>query len=64
MKKDKDIWVKLIQSIPNKNTCTPTGLIDFLLKINTHTHIRSYCNETSSGLLFHSPPLGPPQLPH
>lgn len=31
-------WVKLIQSIPNKNTCTSIGLSNFLLEINIHIH--------------------------
>lgn len=59
MEKDKGIWVKFIQSIPNKNTWTPTGL-----NINTHT-LKGYCNETCSGLIFHIPSLGLiPQSPH
>ena len=57
-------WVKLIQSIPNKNTCTTIGLpIEFSPRNKyTYTYNKSYCNETFSGLIFYSPPGIDPQI--
>ena len=57
-------WVKIIQSIPNKNTCTTIGLpIEFSPRNKyTYTYNKSYCNETFSGLIFYSPPGIDPQI--
>lgn len=48
-------WVKLIQSIPHKDTCTTLGLCSFFPQ-NKYTYTqKSYCNETSSRLVFPIP---------
>lgn len=53
MEKDKDIWVGFIQSIPNENSWTPTGLI-----INAHT-LNHYCGEAFCRLISPFSSLGP-----